>query len=227
MTLSNTMQEYLAEAWRLAHYQEEDPSVSGAALAEVLQVSAPAVTRMVQRLKKAGYLEHEPYRGIALTPAGERVALQHIRRHRLVEVFLVDVMALGWHEVHDAADELGAVVSDTVLERMDAIAGYPRRCPHGEPIPTRDGRMPRISDESLNAVAVGRRLRLSRVHSHDGQLLQYLDSLELRPGARLELVARAPFSGPLHLRLGAEDCFIGPELAAVLRVCDEDEFMLV
>ncbi len=227
MTLSNTMQEYLAEAWRLAHYQQDDPNVSGAALAEVLQVSAPAVTRMVQRLKKAGYLEHEPYRGIALTPAGERAALQHIRCHRLVEVFLVDVMSLGWHEVHDAADDLGAVVSETVLERMDDIAGHPRRCPHGEPIPTREGRMPRISDEPLNEVSVGRKLCLSRVHSHDGHLLQYLDSLGLRPGARLELVARAPFSGPLHLRLGSRDCFIGPELAGVLRVCGEDEFALV
>lgn len=225
MTLSDTMQDYLAEAWRLAHYQQDDPGVSGAALAEVLQVSAPAVTRMVQRLKKAGYLQ--PGRGIMLTAAGERVALQNIRRHRLVEVFLVDVMELGWHEVHDAADDLGAVVSDAVLERMDELAGHPRRCPHGEPIPTRDGRMPRVRDEALNDVEVGRDLRLSRVNSHDEHLLQYLDSLGLRPGARLELVSRAPFSGPLHLRLGQRDCFIGPELAAVLRVCAEDEFALV
>ena len=225
MTLSDTMQDYLAEAWRLAHYQQDDPNVSGAALAEVLQVSAPAVTRMVQRLKKAGYLQ--PGRGIMLTAAGERVALQNIRRHRLVEVFLVDVMELGWHEVHDAADELGAVVSDVVLERMNELAGHPRRCPHGEPIPTRDGRMPRVRDEALNDVEVGGDLRLSRVNSHDEHLLQYLDSLGLRPGARLELVSRAPFSGPLHLRLGQRDCFIGPELAGVLRVCAEDEFALV
>ncbi|MCY3719739.1 MAG: metal-dependent transcriptional regulator [Anaerolineaceae bacterium] len=225
MNPSNTMQEYLAEAWRLAHYQQGDPNVSGAALAEVLQVSAPAVTRMVQRLKKAGYLH--PGRGIQLTPAGERVALQNIRRHRLVEVFLVDVMSLGWHEVHDSADELGAVVSDVVLDRMDSLAGYPRRCPHGEPIPTRDGHMPRIRDQALNEVGTGRQLRLSRVHSHDGHMLQYLDSLGLRPGVRLTLVTRAPFSGPLHLRLGERDCFIGPELASVLRVCAEDEFALV
>ena len=225
MTLSNAMQEYLAEAWRLAHYQGDNANVSGAALAEVLQVSAPAVTRMVQRLKKAGYLE--PARGVTLTPAGERIALQNIRRHRLVEVFLVDVMSLGWHEVHDAADDLGAVVSETLLERMDDLAGHPRRCPHGEPIPTRDGRMPRIVDEPLNEVAIGRHLCLSRVHSHDAHLLEYLDSLGLRPGVRLQLLARAPFSGPLHLRLGSRDCFIGPELAGVLRVCREDEFALV
>ena len=225
MMPSMTMQEYLAEAWRLAHYQRGNTAVSGAALAEVLQVSAPAVTRMVQRLKKAGYLQAG--RGIMLTPAGERVALQNIRRHRLVEVFLVDVMSLGWHEVHDAADELGAVVSDSVLERMDELAGHPRRCPHGEPIPTRDGRMPQIRDEALNEVEVGGELRLSRVHSHDEHLLQYLDSLGLRPGVCLRLVARAPFSGPLHLRLGQRDCFIGPELAGALRVCAEDEYALV
>ncbi|MBZ0278772.1 MAG: metal-dependent transcriptional regulator, partial [Anaerolineae bacterium] len=134
MSASEAMQEYLAEAYRLAYYQQDDNRyISTSALAEVMRVSPPAVTRMVQRLKEAGYLEHEPYRGITLTPAGEREALLSIRRHRLVERFLVDVMAFGWHEVHNEADQLGAVVSDTVIQRMSALAGHPRRCPHGEP----------------------------------------------------------------------------------------------
>ncbi len=89
--------------------RKDDPYISTSALADVMHVSAPAVTRMVQRLKEAGYLEHEPYRGVFLTPAGEREALMSIRRHRLVEVFLVKVMKFGWHEVHDQADELGVV----------------------------------------------------------------------------------------------------------------------
>ena len=92
------------------------------------------MTRMVQRLKHAGYLEHEPYRGIRLTDAGEREALANIRRHRLVERFLVDVMGFGWHEVHDDADDLGLVVSDILVDKMDEMSGYPKRCPHGEPI---------------------------------------------------------------------------------------------
>src|SRR5512145_438396 len=150
MGVSATMQEYLAEAYRLAYYQADDIYISTSALAEVLHVSAPAVTRMVQRLKDAGYLEHEPYRGIYLTPAGEHEALLAIRRHRLVERFLTDVMRFGWHEVHDSADKLGAVVSDTLVERMSELAGHPRRCPHGEPIPSAVGKMPRVNDFPLN-----------------------------------------------------------------------------
>src|SRR5690606_1691606 len=115
MTASAAMQEYLAEAYRLAYYQADDPYISTSALAKVLNVSAPAVTRMVQRLKEDGFLEHEPYRGIYLTPAGEREALMNIRRHRLVEVFLVNVMKFGWHEVHDEADNLGMSVSNEVV----------------------------------------------------------------------------------------------------------------
>src|SRR5690606_27677786 len=224
---SNAMQEYLAEAYRLAYYREDDPYVSTSALAEVLHVSAPAVTRMVQRLKDAGFLEHEPYRGIYLTPDGEREALMSIRRHRLVERFLVDVMQFGWHEVHDAADEMGMVVSDTLVNRMEVMTGYPRRCPHGEPIPTREGNMPRVKDEPLSEAASGQELVISRVNTHDDDKLQYLNTLGLIPGTRFELIARAPFNGPLQLRINDDVQIIGHELASVLRVCTEAEFNLV
>jgi DtxR family Mn-dependent transcriptional regulator len=221
------MQEYLAEAYRLAYYREDDPYVSTSALAEALNVSAPAVTRMVQRLREGGYLEHEPYRGIYLTPAGEREALLNIRRHRLVERFLTDVMQFGWHEVHDAADELGAVVTDRLVERMEAMAGYPRRCPHGEPIPAADGTMPRVKDHPLNEAEPGSDLVISRTSTHDADKLHYLDTLGLRPGARFTLLERAPFKGPLQVRLGDHVQVIGHELAGVLRVCSEDEFARV
>ena len=167
MTITAAMQDYLAEAYRLAYYQGEAQPISTSALAEVLGVSAPAVTRMVQRLKEAGYLDHEPYRGVVLTEEGVREALLSIRRHRLVERFLTDVMNFGWHEVHEAADELGAVVSDTLVERMDVMAGHPRRCPHGEPIPTREGIMPRVIDTPLTDAALNLPMIVSRVSSHD------------------------------------------------------------
>ena len=159
MTATDSMQEYLAEAFRIAYYQPEAPYVSTSALAEEMHVSAPAVTRMVQRLKHAGFLEHEPYRGIRLTEAGEREALANIRRHRLVERFLVDVMGFGWHEVHDDADDMGLVVSDVLVDKMDEMSGFPKRCPHGEPIPSADGVMPRVIDFPLSEVEVGPRLR--------------------------------------------------------------------
>ncbi|GIL13885.1 MAG: DtxR family transcriptional regulator [Chloroflexota bacterium] len=227
MGASAAMQEYLAEAYRLAYYQEEDnPYISTSALADALHVSAPAVTRMVQRLKEAGYLEHEPYRGICLTPAGEREALVSIRRHRLVERFLVDVMQFGWHEVHDSADELGAVVSAPVVERMAEMAGYPRRCPHGEPIPTPDGIMPRVKDFPLNQARPGDEMVISRVSTHDSDKLLYLGSLGLKPGTHFQVVERAPFNGPIQLRVEGELRVIGHELAGTLRVCSPAEFEL-
>lgn len=227
MSVSTAMQEYLAEIYRLSYYTEDDTPISTSALAKVMKVSAPAVTRMVQRLQESGYLDHEPYRGIHLTPEGEREALASIRRHRLVERFLTDVMRFGWHEVHEAADELGAVVSDVMVRRMDEMAGFPRRCPHGEPIPTSDYHMPRVRDHALNRMQPGHDLLISRVNSHDAKVLQYLNELGLRPGTRFHLVSRAPFNGPLQLRIGSDIQVIGHELAGVLRVCTEDEFALV
>ena len=227
MNISSAMQDYLAEAYRIAYYQESDPYISTSALAEVLHVSAPAVTRMVQRLKEAGYLEHEPYKGIMLTPEGEYEALMSIRRHRLVECFLVNVMKFGWHEVHDDADELGAVVSDVMVDRMDRMADYPRRCPHGEPIPSADGNMPRIYDQPLNSIEPRQEMVISRVNTHDAEKLRYFDSLGLKPGTHLEVVSFAPFNGPIHLKLGDDTQMIGHELAESLRVCSPEEFELV
>jgi DtxR family transcriptional regulator, Mn-dependent transcriptional regulator len=227
VSASDAMQEYLAEAYRLAYYQPEHPYISTSALAEVMHVSAPAVTRMVQRLKEAGYLEHEPYRGISLTPAGEKEALANIRKHRLVEVFLVNVMQFGWHEVHDQADYLGATVSDTVVARMAEMTKHPRRCPHGEPIPTVDGKMPTVVDAPLSESAAHNEYVISRVHSHDSDKLAYLGSLGLKPGKRFRLIARAPFNGPLQLELDGQQHVIGHELAGTLRVCAPDQYELV
>lgn len=221
---TDTMRDYLAEAYRLSYYQASEVYISTSALAEVMHVSAPAVTRMVQRLKEYGYLEHEPYRGILLTELGKREALLTIRKHRLVERFLVDVMKFGWHEVHDYADDFGANVSDLLVDRMDEMAGYPRRCPHGEPIPRKNGIMPRVVDTPLHKVPVGQAYIVSRANTHDSSKLRYLDTMGLRPGAALTLLERAPFNGPLRVRVDGSDHFIGHELADVLRVCSQAEF---
>jgi len=219
-------QTYLAEAYRIAYYQETDPYISTSALALALGVSAPAVTRMVQRLKESGYLEHEPYRGVSLTDLGNRTALTNIRKHRLVEVFLVKVMGFDWHEVHDEADALGEVISDEVSDKMAEMTQHPRRCPHGEPIPTRDGRMPRVIDFPLNEQAPGQDYTISRVNTHAMEKLAYLGDLGLRPGRQFRLAQRAPFNGPLQLTLDGETVLIGHELAGVLRVCAPSAFEL-
>ncbi|MFZ4816112.1 MAG: metal-dependent transcriptional regulator [Phototrophicaceae bacterium] len=219
-------QEYLAEAYRIAHYQNGDPFVSTSHLAQHMHVSAPAVTRMVQRLKEAGYVEHEPYRGIKLTLAGEQEALQNIRRHRIVERFLVDLMGFGWHEVHEAADSMSAATSDKVVARMAAMLNFPQRCPHGEPIPNAAGKMPEVKDSPLNMRHVGDPLVISRVNTHDASLLQYLAAMGIKPGVGLDLMEVAPFNGPLRVRINAQEQFLGHEVGAVLRVCAPEHFAL-
>ena len=227
MSLSAAMQEYLAEAYRLVYYQADvDGVVSTSALAQVMGVTDAATSKMIKRLAEEGYVERQPYQGIRLTPQGEYEALMNIRRHRLVERFLVDVMQFGWHEVHDDADELGAVVSDWVVDRMEQLAGYPRRCPHGEPIPSAEGKMPRVVDYPLNEIDIERTVVISRVNTHVAEKLAYIGSLGLLPGTRLTLLERAPFHGPLQLDVNGERCVMGYELAGVLRVCSEDEFAL-
>jgi len=227
MSLSAAMQEYLAEAYRLAYYQvASNGVVSTSDLAQMMRVTDAATSKMIKRLAEEGYVKRQPYQGIHLTPKGEHAALMNIRRHRLVERFLVDVMQFGWHEVHDDADELGAVVSNWVVDRMEQLAGYPRRCPHGEPIPTRDGHMPRLKDGPLNEAEPGQTLVVSRVNTHDGDKLHYFDTLGLKPGMRFRVLTRAPFNGPIQLQLEDETVILGHELAGVLRVCEEDEFVL-
>ncbi len=194
MSASAAMQEYLAEAYRLAYYQNGEPFISTSALADVMRVSAPAVTRMVQRLKEAGYLEHEPYRGVHLTPAGEREALMSIRRHRLVEVFLVKVMQFGWHEVHDQADELGVVISDEVVNRMDKHGGLSRAAARTA---SRSRRRKAGCRACRRCAAQRGRSRaatlvISRVNTHDMEQAGISGRTRLDAGARLHAdLARA------------------------------------
>lgn len=215
---TSTMQDYLAETYRIASYQQE-PYVSTSELAERMEKTAPAVVRMASRLHEAGLIEHEPYQGIRLTPKGEREALANIRRHRIVEVFLVKVMGFGWHEVHKESDKLTQAVTDNLLARMEKMAGYPTRCPHGEPIPSADGVMPKLDDIPLAELEPEQKLVISRVNTHDPEKLVYLQEIRLVPGQAIDLVARAPFNGPLRLKIDRDEQVIGVELARALRVC--------
>jgi DtxR family Mn-dependent transcriptional regulator len=222
LKISPIMQEYLGEIYRLERSPE---GVTTSALAERLDVSPPAVVRMLRRLDEAGLLTHIPYQGVKLSQNGEREALRSIRRHRLLEAFLVKVMGFGWDEVHDESHKLELAISDAFEDRMDAVSGHPTRCPHGDPIPTKDGRMPEVNDQPLLGVPVGTVGTVSRVKTHDGEKLRYLAKLGLIPGTSIRLLNRAPFNGPLRLqvedpRQGANghEHVIGTELAQALRV---------
>jgi DtxR family Mn-dependent transcriptional regulator len=213
--ISDAMRDYLAEIYRLS---QGELWVSTTALAEQLDVSGPATVRMVRRLHNVGLVDHLPYKGVRLTPPGKKVALRHIRRHRLVERFLVDVLKFGWHEVHDEADELHKGITQRLEDRIDELMGYPTTCPHGDPIPSLTGEIAEIHDKPLTVVPPGSKGKITRVKTREPEKLKYLAEIGLVPGTPFELVNRAPFNGPLRLRVGREEPIIGAELAGALWV---------
>lgn len=215
MTITPTMRRYAAEIYRL---QDGKGYAGLSEIAESVNASLQATSRMLSRLKEAGFVHHEPYRGVRLTSKGVEIAMPAIRRHRLVEVFLVRLMKFGWDEVHEMADRFELGLNQIIEDRIDELAGHPTRCPHGEPIPDRDGVMPEIKDQSLGEVAAGANCLLSRVRVHEPEKLRYLAELGLTPGARFKLVSRAPFNGPVRIALSREEIVIGHELAAALYI---------
>ena len=217
--LSNKMRAYMAEIYRLVDRQSEPMTyVSTSELAELLNVSPPAVNRMVNKLKELDLLDHEPYQGIAITEAGRIEALKHIRYQRIAEVFLVNVMGISWLEVYEEAVRLSDGLSESVVNRMYEMAGKPKFCPHGEPIPTEDGRIEIVEDSLLSKVKPETTGTITRLATRELDRLQYLEALGLIPGSEVEVIHVAPFDGPLQLKLGNEYRIIGNNLAQLIRV---------
>lgn len=217
--LSATMRDYLAEIYRLSDRGNNDQGyISTSALADLLDVSAPAVNRMVTRLRELELLQHEPYQGIRLTESGTREALKQLRKHRIIESFLVSVMGFAWHEVHGEADAIGKAITEPLVERMAAMAGNPQFCPHGEPIPTIDGDVPEMHDELITEAPHHQMLEITRVRTREPDRLEYLAALHLMPGAHVMVLNAAPFNGPIQLKLETEFRIIGHNLAEMVRV---------
>jgi DtxR family Mn-dependent transcriptional regulator len=216
--LSATMRDYLAEIYRLSDRgSNEQGYISTSALADLLDVSAPAVNRMVTRLRELELLQHEPYQGIRLTNTGRREALKQLRKHRIIESFLVKVMGFEWHEVHEEADSIGKAITEPLVERMSQMADNPRFCPHGEPIPTRDGEVPDMGDMLLTQAPHHQLLQITRVRTREADRLEYLAALHLTPGVQVTILNAAPFHGPIQLKLGSEFRIIGHNLAEMIR----------
>lgn len=210
MNASPAMQRYAAEIYRL---QQDHEQVPLSLLTSHVESSAQAISSMVKRLQKEGYLVHEPYRGVRLTPEGERIAMPSLRRHRLTEVFLVKVMKYDWATAHTLSDVFEKGVNDEIEDRMDELAGNPTRCPHGEPIPSKAGVMPEVRDEALINVPSGSDCVISRVRTHDLDKLRYIAEIGLMPGKTFHLLSCAPFKGPLRLEMKPHNHIIGYELS--------------
>lgn len=217
--LSSKMRDYLVEIYRLSEGGgASSPYVSTSVLAELLDVTAPAVNRMVTRLKELYLLQHEPYQGIRLTESGEREALMRLRYHRIAEVFLVNVMGFEWHEVYGEAQQISSSLSEPLAQRMLEMAGSPTHCPHGEPIPTLEGSVEEVRDVLLSEAEINSTLQVTRVLTRDSDRLSYLAALGLMPGSQFQLLHIAPFNGPMQLKLKDEYRIIGHNLAELIRV---------
>lgn len=213
--ITQAMEDYLKGIYRL---RQPTGEVSTQDLAEELGISGPSVTNMVKRLHELRLVEHAPYHGVRLTRAGERIALEVIRHHRLLELYLAESLGFGWDQVHEEAERLEHHVSDELEARMERALGYPTRDPHGDPIPDRDGAMAETSSVSLLAMEPGQRATVVRVSDRDPSRLRFLGGMGLRPGAAVELLERQPFDGPLRVRVDGAEHYLGQGVAATVYV---------
>jgi DtxR family transcriptional regulator, Mn-dependent transcriptional regulator len=213
--LTSAMQDYIRAIYDLSR---EDRPVATTALARQLAVAPASVTGMIKRLATMGLVDHHRYAGVVLTASGERVALEVMRHHRLIERYLADAMGVSWDMVHDEAHRLEHVISPSLGDRIDDLLGHPDRDPHGSPIPPKKGPFvePRLA--TLAEATAGQRLVIRAVLDEDAPRLRYLDQLGMRPDTEIEVVAVAPFGGPITVRVAGIEHAVGPQLAATVSV---------
>ena len=213
--LTDATQDYVKEIYKL---RLEGKRATTSAIAERMSVRPPSVTAMLKRLSALGLAEHAPYRGVELTPAGERVALEVIRHHRLLELYLAQALGLSLDEVHSEADRLEHALSEELEAKIDLALGYPTHDPHGDPIPDAELRLDRKRLRTLASLEPGDEATIRRVPDGDDELLRYLTKLALVPGKKVRLRAAEPFGGPLTVRVGKAEHAISRELAGGIGV---------
>jgi DtxR family transcriptional regulator, Mn-dependent transcriptional regulator len=211
--LTRSVEDYLKAIYRLS---PEGRPASTSEIANLLDLSAPSVSGMVKRLSELGLLEHVPYKGVQLTETGRVAALRMVRRHRLIEAYLVQFLDYSWDTVHPEAERLEHAVSDTLVERMAAALGHPAADPHGDPIPEPDGSIREPASMPLSELPVGETAEIVRVNESEPERLRYLASLGLTPGAVVTLCDRQPFGGPVTVEAGGQRRVLGHELADVV-----------
>ena len=208
--LTPATEDYLKTVYKL---EDANEVVATNAVAERMDVSAASVTNMMKKLSEMGLVEYARYQGITLTDAGRMIALEIIRHHRLLEVYLAEAMGFGWDQVDAEAERLEHVISEEFEDKMDEMLGYPTTDPHGSPIPKKDGTIARTEHEPLVNIAPGQSAIIRRVPDSDPALLRYLGELGLKPDATVVVLKKEPFDGPLLLRIGDREHHLGHQTA--------------
>jgi DtxR family Mn-dependent transcriptional regulator len=213
---TEAVEDYAKAIYTLA--RRTDGPVGTSALAGRLGVSPGTVTPMLKRMAELGLVEHQPYHGVTLTGPGERVALEVIRHHRLIEAFLADSVDMPWDRVHDEAEVLEHYISEDLERLIAAKLGHPRLDPHGDPIPSAELEVESDEGVPLADLERGSEALIARVSDADPEMLRFLDERGIRPGVRLRVVDSQPFEGPLFVEVGGERYVLGRPLAMAMRV---------
>jgi len=214
--VSSTVEEYLEAIFRL---QERDGAAKTTELAKQLKVALGTITNTVESLEKQSLVVHEPYKGVKLTAKGRKIALNVVRRHRLSECLLVDILKLEWGKAHDAACKLEHVFADKeLIGPLEKALGNPKACPHGNPIPSAAGEVVEERSEVLTKLKAGEKGVIVKVTDERRDILQYLGKLGLKPNASVEVQEKAPFNGPIMIRIGDANIALGQNVASVIWV---------
>jgi len=213
--ISRAMEDYLKAIYQSAADKDK---VSTSNLAQQMNCSPASVTNMLQKLSELKLVEYEPYQGVTLTPAGRKVALEILRHHRLIELYLKDVLGYSWDKVHAEAEQLEHVISEEFEERIDRALGHPTIDPHGDPIPSKEGKIEAAPFQSLWETPGGEMVTVSRVSDRDPEVLRYLATIGVFPEVEINVLKKGPFNGPIHIEIDDSEHSLSEELATQIFV---------
>ncbi len=214
-----TGEDYLKVIYKLGlSFELVTPSM----VAEQLEVSPAAVTKMIQRLQDKNVLRYSRKKGLVLTAAGEKIALEVLRHHRLIEMFLMEALGYSWDQVHDEAEKLEHVISEEFETRIDDYLGNPTHDPHGAPIPTKDGKIETIVYPSMADMEAGQIGYVRQVNNDNSELLKYVGNMGIYPGVKIELIRKEPFGGLYYVNIDGQEQILGRELLHYIFVSIEE-----
>lgn len=210
---TEAVEDFLKAVYKMQRLHDPVPT---SRLAEELRIKQPSVTEMAKKLAEHGLLEYERYKGIRLTPSGRNIALEVIRHHRLLEMFLAEALGYSWDEVHEEADRLEHVISEQFEARMAAVLGHPEHDPHGDPIPDPTGQLPDSNSIALADAALNTPYTVHRIMDQSPDLLRYLAEIGIVPGAKVTITHVSPLDGPIHIKTPTAETAIAYEVAQTI-----------
>ena len=207
--LSQSIQDYLKTIYKL----QQDGQVSTTKIAKTLNISGASVTGMLKRLSAMKLVDYHSYKGVKLTEDGNKLALEILRHHRLLELYLKESLGFSLAKVHDEACRLEHYVSEEFVEKIDTLLGFPEFSPLGNPIPTKEGLIPTRDIHPLNEITPPVKVTIAQLNDADGEMLDYFEKMNLLPKTKIEVREKAPFNGPITIYYGGEEKILGNEIA--------------